>query len=304
MIIYNPSSSFKEPAMKRVFQLLFFLLITVLFTPLVSTGTDTAEIEKLMDMTEEIDEAPGYEDPKDEKRDWALSIGVIAGVTPDYEGSDDYDFGFGPNLAGSWRDILFFKGKTFGANLIRKKNLKAGPILSWSGGRDEDDNDKLEGLGDVDGSIEAGGFVSYRKKPLRFKLEARQDVNSGHEGALVELSVGANLPFKKPLVSVALGTTWASDDYMESFFGISSTQSANSGLKTYDADAGIKDISLSMTAGYPLTNRWRLGGKVEYKRLVGDAADSPVVEDENQFLAGIGISYHFGSKVRPDDLKE
>jgi outer membrane protein len=120
----------------------------------------------------------------------------------------------------------------------------------------------------------------------------------------VELSVGANLPFKKPLVSVALGTTWASDDYMESFFGISSTQSANSGLKTYDADAGIKDISLSMTAGYPLTNRWRLGGKVEYKRLVGDAADSPVVEDENQFLAGIGISYHFGSKVRPDDLKE
>ena len=290
--------------MKRVFQLLFFLLITVLFTPLVTTGTDTAEIEELMDMAEEIDEAPGYKDPKDEKRDWALSIGVIAGVTPDYEGSDDYDFGFGPNLAGSWRDILFFKGKTFGANLVREKNLKAGPILSWSGGRDEDDNDKLEGMGDVDGSIEAGGFVSYRRKPLRFKLEARQDVNSGHEGALVDLSVGTSLPLKKPRVSVALGTTWASDDYMESFFGVTSKQSANSGLKKYNAEAGIKDISLSVTTGYPLTNRWRLGGKVEYKRLVGDAADSPIVEDENQFLAGIGISYHFGSKVRPDDLKE
>jgi outer membrane scaffolding protein for murein synthesis (MipA/OmpV family) len=290
--------------MKRVVHLLFFFLILFLFTPLITIATDKAEIEELMDMTDEIGEAPGYEDPKDEKRQWALSIGIIAGVTPDYEGSDDYGFGFGPNLAGSWRDILFFKGKTFGANLVKKKNLKAGPILSWSGGRDEDDNDRLEGMGDVDGSIEAGGFVSYRKKPWRFKLEARQDVNSGHEGALVEMSVGSNLPFKKPVVSVALGTTWASDDYMESFFGVDSKQSADSGYKKYNAEAGIKDISLSVTAGYPLTNRWRLGGKVEYKRLVGDAADSPIVEDENQFLAGIGISYHMGSKILPEDLQE
>ena len=291
--------------MKRVFLLLFFFLITVLFAPLIFAGTDMAELEELMDMTEEIDEAPGHEDPKDEKRDWALSIGMIVGISPDYEGSDDYDFGNGPQLAGSWRDILFFKGKTFGANLVRKKNLKAGPLLSWSGGRDEDDNDKLEGLGDVDSSIEAGGFVSYRKKTYRFKLEARQDVNSGHEGALVELSAGTVLPFKKPLVSVALGTTWASDDYMESFFGISAKQSANSGLKRYDADAGIKDISLSLTAGYKISSHcdWRLGGKVEYKRLVGDAADSPVVQDKNQFLAGISITYHFGSKVVPEDIE-
>ncbi len=290
--------------MQRVFQLLFFLLITVLFTPLIATGTTSSELDELIDMTEEIDEAPGYEDPKDKKREWALSIGVISGVTPEYEGSDDYEFGIGPNIAGSWRDILFFKGKTFGANLVREKNLKAGPILSWSGGRDEDDNDKLEGLGDVDGSIEAGGFVSYRRKPLRFKMEARHDVNSGHEGGLVELSAGTTLPFDKPRVFVALGTTWASDDYMESFFGVDSSQSAESGLKKYKAESGIKDISLSVAAGYSITNRWRLGGKVEYKRLLGDAADSPIVEDENQFLAGIGISYHFGSKFLPEDLKE
>jgi len=291
--------------MKRVFQLLFFLLITVLFTPLITTGTDTAEIEELMDMTDEIDEAPGYEDPKDARRDWALSIGIIAGVTPDYEGSDDYGFGFGPNFAGSWRDILFFKGKTFGANLVRKKNLKAGPILSWSGGRDEDDNDKLEGLGDVDGSIEAGGFISYRKKPLRFKLEARHDIDSGHEGGLVELSVGTPLPFKKQPILASLGVTWASDDYMESFFGVSSKQSANSGLKRYDADAGIKDISLSLTTGYKIPSHcdWRLSGKVEYKRLVGDAADSPIVVEKNQFMAGIGITYHFGSKVAPEEIE-
>ena len=293
--------------MNRVFQPVFYFLITVLFTLLIFTGTAVAEHQgvshEMIDMAEELDEVPGFEDPKDAKRDWTLSIGFIGGVKPEYEGSDEYGFGMGPKLAGSWQDILFFKGKTFGANLVREKNLKAGPVLSWAGGRDEDDDDKLEGLGDVDGSIEAGGFISYRKKPLRFKLEARHDIDSGHEGGLVELSVGTPLPFKKQPILVTLGTTWASDDYMESFFGVSAKQSADSGLKKYDADAGIKDIKLGLSTGYKITNRWRVGGMVEYKRLVGDAADSPIVEDKNQFVAGIGISYHFGSKVAPEEIE-
>jgi outer membrane scaffolding protein for murein synthesis (MipA/OmpV family) len=295
--------------MKKVFPRLSLFLITILFTTMIVTGSasaglgDADEMGLWADVSEDIDEAPGYEDPKDSKREWALSIGVAGGVSPEYEGSDTYEFGLGPNLAGSWRDILFFRGKTLGANLIRQKNLKIGPILTWNSGRDEDDNDTLDGLGDIDSTIEAGGFVSYRIKPWRFRLEARQDVGSEHDGALVELSGGTSLPLKNPLVFAAIGTTWASDDYMESFFGIDAKQSANSGHKKYKAESGIKDVNISMTAGYPLTNRWRLGGKIEYKRLVGDAADSPIIDDKNQFLAGFGLSYHFGSKVLPEELQ-
>jgi outer membrane scaffolding protein for murein synthesis (MipA/OmpV family) len=294
--------------MKKVFQRSSLLLIAMLFAAMSFSGVAVADgilddIGLWADVSEEIDEAPGYEDAKDKSREWALSIGVIGGVAPDYEGSNDYESGFGPNLAGSWKNVLFFKGKSLGANVIREKNFKVGPILSWISGRDEDDNDKLEGLGDVDSSIEAGGFISYRKKPLRFRLEARQDLNSGHEGALVELSGGTTLPFGKKSVFVALGTTWASDDYMESFFGVDSKQSVDSGLKKYTAEAGFKDVKVSVTAGYPITNRWRLGGKAEYKRLVGDAADSPIVDDENQFLVGIGISYRMGSKILAEGLE-
>lgn len=292
--------------MKQSYQQLSLFLMTVLFTPLIITSTASAgdsmdEIDLWSDIAEEIDEAPGYEDPKDSARKWALSLGVVGGYAPDYEGSDDYEFGAAPNITASWRDLIFYKGKSLGANLIRMKNLKAGPILSWNSGRDEDDNSKLDGLGDVDSSIEAGGFISYRMKPLRFRLEARQDVNSGHEGALVELSGGTGLPFEKPLVFVSLGTTWASDDYMESFFGIDSGQSTASGLKEYNADAGIKDVNIGLTAGYSITPRWRVGGKLEYKRLVGDAADSPIVDDEDQFLVGLTLSYRMGSKVLAEE---
>jgi outer membrane protein len=296
--------------MKLVCQRLSYFLMTAFFATVIVTDTASAdmdtmdEIDLWADISEEIDEAPGYEDPKDAERQWALSLGVVGGVAPDYEGSDDYEFGFGPNIAFSWRDRIFYKGKSLGANLLKTKNLKAGPILSWTSGRDEDDNNRLTGLGDVDSSIEAGGFIAYRMKPMRFRMEVRQDVNSGHEGALVELSGGTGLPFDKPLAFLSLGATWASDDYMENFFGIDAQQSAASGLQEYSAESGFKDVNLNLTAGYSITNHWRLGGKLEYKRLVGDAEDSPIVDDENQFLAGITLSYHMGSKVAAEALEE
>jgi outer membrane protein len=296
--------------MKKTFKWLLLLTLTTLFSIALITGVASAADNLLeeaelwwADISEEINEAPGYEDAKDADRKWTISIGVGAGVSPDYEGSNDYEFGFGPNLSASWRDTIFYKGKSLGANLIRKKNLKAGLIAARATKRKEDDNDKLEGLGDVDGGIEVGGFVSYKTKPLRFKAEARQEVDSGHEGALVELSVGSDMPFAKPPVYVELGTTWASDDYMDNFFAIDSQQSSSSGLQRYNADAGFKDVNISISVGYPITDRWKIGAMVECKRLLGDAADSPIVDDKNQFVAGIGVSYHIGSKFLPDDLK-
>ncbi len=295
--------------MRHISQLLFFFLLTSLCSTVITTRTASAggdtldEMDLWMDTAEDIGEAPGYEDSKDKERDWAVSFGIVGGITPDYEGSDDYEFGFGPDIAFAWRDFIFYKGKSLGANLIKTNNFKAGPIFSWTAGRDEDDNNRLEGLGDVDSSIEAGGFMSYRTKPMRFQLNVRQDIGSGHEGALVELSGGTTLPFANPLVFFSVGATWASDDYMESFFGIDAGQSAASGLRAYNADAGFKDVNLGLTAGYSITRRWRIGGKLGYKRLVGDAADSPIVDDKNQFLAGISLSYHVGLKVLPDDIQ-
>ena len=268
--------------------------------------TASADVDSLdradiwADTAEDINEAPGLEDFEETRRVWSVNIGLAGGVSPDYEGSNDYEFGIGPNFDITWRDTVFYKGKSLGAYLIREKGLRAGPILSWTSGRDEDDNDKLDGMGDVDSTVEAGGFISYRNSPLRFRLEARQDINSGHEGALVEMSAGSSLPLQKPLAFLALGTTWASDDYMESFFGVSSKQSGKSGLRTHNADAGIKDISLSLTAGHRFKKRWRIGGRIEYKRLIGDAADSPIVDDKNQFMAGISFSYRTGSRVQPE----
>ena len=83
---------------------------------------------------------------------------------------------------------------------------------------------------------------------------------------------------------------------MEEFFSISSKQSANSGKPTYDADAGIKNVTLSLSAGYDITDNWVIGAIIRYDRLVGDAEDSPIVDDggsRDQFTGGVSIAYQF-----------
>ena len=65
------------------------------------------------------------------------------------------------------------------------------------------------------------------------------------------------------------------------------------GLPVFDADAGIKDVVFGLSSDVPVTPDWtlKLGGR--YTRLLGDAAESPVVEDEDQFSGSIGLTYRF-----------
>jgi outer membrane scaffolding protein for murein synthesis (MipA/OmpV family) len=61
----------------------------------------------------------------------------------------------------------------------------------------------------------------------------------------------------------------------------------------YNAEAGIKDVYIGLNADVPLNDRWNLKVIGQYSRLIGDAADSPIVESENQFFGGLGLTYRF-----------
>jgi outer membrane protein len=82
---------------------------------------------------------------------------------------------------------------------------------------------------------------------------------------------------------------------MEAYFGVDGRDSARSGLKEYSADSGIKDVGANLTLSYALTQHWGLLGVAAYRRLVGDASDSPITKngDENQLYGGLLVNYRF-----------
>ncbi len=64
------------------------------------------------------------------------------------------------------------------------------------------------------------------------------------------------------------------------------------GSEDYDMD-----FALNVGAGYEISQRWDLSLLSQYKLMLGDAEDSPVVDDqgeEHQFFGGFVISYTWG----------
>ena len=78
--------------------------------------------------------------------------------------------------------------------------------------------------------------------------------------------------------------------------GVSNKDSRRSGLKDYNADAGIKDVGINLGLNWVFTQNWSARGIVSYTQLLGDASDdSPVVDegDEGQLFTTVMAVYSF-----------
>lgn len=230
-----------------------------------------------------------------------LQAGGIAVIAPKYEGAKDYEvigvpFVAPSGLAGDSGIVQFRGPDDLRFRLLQQYGFEAGPLAGWRFDREEDDASRLRGLGDVDGGFVAGGYIAYRAGAFLPFVSYHHQVSGDETGGVLRFGVEAKTPIWSAVaVTATLGSTWADDDYMDAFFSVSGAQSANSaaGLGVYDADAGIKDVYLGLSTDVPLTTDWTLKLSGRYARLVGDAADSPIVESEDQFFAGIGLTYRF-----------
>ena len=249
----------------------------------------------------------GYKDgtppPAD---DWAitgLTVGGILVVMPKYEGSEHYEAigfpylfpvfgdgspGFFSRIDAKGLDDIRFK-------LIERDGFVAGPLGGYTIGRDDHDGRLLHGLGDVDGGVVAGAFVGYHIGPVLFDVSFHNTFGDDG-GYLVRFGAEWERDIRPHTTLTArVGTTYADDSFMENYFGVSAAQSATSaaGLPAFDASAGFKDVFVEVGLKTDLDAHWSARTTLRYSRLIGDAADSPVVESEDQFTALVGISYKF-----------
>lgn len=177
-------------------------------------------------------------------------------------------------------------------------SLRVGPLIRIDFGRSEKDSPDLKGMGNVGTSLELGAFVSYTMPGgARIRLRARQDVVSGHGGGLAIADY--TQPFIRTERFVLSGTvagTWATGKYMRSFFGVNTTQALASGYPVYSPGSGFKDVNAGLNGSYVIAPQWSLVADVNYKRLIGGAADSPIVRlvgSPNQMAYSAFVVYSF-----------
>ena len=232
-------------------------------------------------------------------------VGFGLGVTPDYIGADHYFFGGLPLARYQFEDSFRYAsllGTFVDLNLINHPIIRFGPTAQLRFGRSNVDDRSVRRLPSISNTIEAGVFGGLEfvdsgdpRKRLRFDLRVQQDLLSEHEGWIASSGVQGWYPIERLAeVGLALGTTYGSGDYMGTFFDVRAADSAQSGLAAFDADAGFRDVRLTLGVVVPITEHWLLGAGVMLMRLVGDAADSPIVDDAgspNQISGGLGAAY-------------
>jgi outer membrane scaffolding protein for murein synthesis (MipA/OmpV family) len=233
--------------------------------------------------------------------EWTVTARGNVVASPKYPGSDEF----------SWVGFPSFKVRragtpdTFGAPddpasmaLIRSGGLRMGPSFRYIGSRSPSDDVELTGLAKVPWTLEAGAFVEYW--PTEF-LRGRVDVRygfHGHEGVVADFAADGFMRFAQWTFSAGPRMKIASSNYQEAYFSVPAL--SPSLLPTYSAGAGVNSLGLAGSATFQFNPQWALTGYVRWDRLIGDAADSPIVTQTgsaNQWTFGGIIAYSFDIKI-------
>jgi len=233
---------------------------------------------------------------------WYVRLGTLGFVAPEYEGSDTYKVQPVPDIEITY-DRFFLSRQGLGANLISTDNLTLGASVAFDGGRKSKKDVALRGYRNVGDTAVGHIFAEYTVDQLMLSVDVGTDLlGDGHKGTEATLSVTWMLnPFGRTMLMIGPSLTWASDDYMHSYFSttvdrLDQTRIAPGSRTGYDADAGFKNAGLTAIMIHPLDQNWSVTGFAGYSRLLGDAADSPFVKDNgsrDQFMGGLGLSYTF-----------
>ena len=230
-----------------------------------------------------------------EQDNWRFVVGGGVGFMPTYEGSDEYEAVPIPVLNVEYADGLFFANVRdgIGSYLLRGENYKVGASLGYATGRDVDDDRKnLSGMGDLDPSATANLLGEFDLGAVQFTGKLSSGI-SGDYGTTAEFRVGSRFSLSESIMLLgSVGTTWADEEHMSNYFGVSASQSASSGYDQHDAESGFKSIGFSIGANYAITEEWNANITFRGDQLIGDAADSPIVKDE--FVPAVFLTTSYG----------
>lgn len=223
------------------------------------------------------------------KSDWDISIGGGLGIVPNYEGSDDHTIVPVPYINVNWRDTISLGSGGINAHFLKSRNYRAGIGLTYDAGRDEDGNtlfgnsedDTLRGLGDIDSAPGVRAFASYDFTQATLSSSLTQFFGDDNDGLLIDATLSKRLSAGKKLsFTPSIKATWANDDYMQTFFGITAAQSIRSRFTQFNTESGFKDVSIGLNAMYKIDNNWSVIANTQIKQLLNDAADSPISQQD------------------------
>ena len=244
-----------------------------------------------------------------------MGIGAIVG--PDYEGSNDYAAApVGAALIRINGYSFNYRANAVSLDLIpdhvdQKFKIVAGPYVDLNFDRALSPHDAIVSLTRKrKTALEGGGFIGINRTgvltspydQLTLRITAVYDIGNVHHSFIISPTAEYLMPVSKAaLLGASLSADVVGGRYARYYFGVGPASSALSGLPIYTPGAGVKSASVALFGALSLHGDLQkrgviLGALVNYERLLGSFAQSPIVATRgspNQIASTVALAYHF-----------
>ncbi|MEQ9125403.1 MAG: MipA/OmpV family protein, partial [Alphaproteobacteria bacterium] len=185
------------------------------------------------------------------------------------------------------------------------KAVRLGPQIRYRSGRESDGDDPVDRLEEVDDALEVGAFIGGGvpvkllgiddPAVLSARIDVLQDVAGGHDGMIYEATLGVGRKLSETWrLGARASAVYGDGDFMSAFYDVTPEGAAASGLDRFDAEAGWQSVQVGLGLTYRFAENWTAGASIGLRSLVGDAASSPVTEedgDKEQIFLGFIVRY-------------
>ncbi|PXX47654.1 MipA/OmpV family protein [Undibacterium pigrum] len=229
---------------------------------------------------------------------------VGAGVfyAPEYIGAKKNRFG--PAIYGEYQNKNGFfastmRGVGFGTKV---DDFSFSAALGYRAGREDSrdskslfSSDDLKGMGNISGSATANLQASTTFGPgIKASFNANMALSHRENGNAYTFGLAAPV-FQTASDKVEIGgnLTYGDAKYNQTYFGVTPTQSANSGYKAYSIKAGFSQATANVAWTHVIDKNWSVRSAVGVSQVMGDAGDSPLAKKKTNPLLISTVNYAF-----------
>lgn len=228
--------------------------------------------------------------------DWRRAVGPGIGMQPTFMGAKRYHPTPSAIFDFRYKDQFFISdGEGIGYNVLTAPGFRAGLAISYDLGRNTHDDPRIRHLPNISFAPEPKMFAQYFLMPVVLTADLRKAIG-GNDGIVGDIGAYIPLPLdgdNKWILFFGPSLTLADRQYMNAYFGVSPYSSRLSGLRASQANGGFASVGGGASSVYLIDDHWLLEGDLAYRRFLGDAARSPIIETKIQLAVDFNIGYRF-----------
>jgi len=240
------------------------------------------------------------EDAKPAPAGDSFTAGIGLAYVPEYAGAEKRRVVPLPLLERTYANGVFLSTHRGIGYQTKAGDFSLSAALTYDGGRkDHKENyfsgsDALKGMGEIDGSAQAVLSVGYQLGTVGLGFSTKQNIGHREYGNTYALS--ASMPLysdNTDQLSIGASASYGDNKHMQTYYGVTATQSLNSGYRQYRAKAGFENVSVGVNWNHVLDANWSVNSGLGVNRLTSDAADSPLTKRKTTPMVMTALIYKF-----------